>query len=509
MGSAALSGCSNDTGDAGGTTTTAPESLATSSTMPAPDLPGDPFRLGVASGDPLVDRVVLWTRLVPDEAPMPADDVPVIWEMATSDTFEDIVATGTAVASAAHAHAVHVDADGLEADSWFSYRFRVGEWTSPAGRTRTVPAADVEADELRMGMGSCQHFEVGYYNAYRDVVATDVDLFVFLGDYIYEYAANSTGNRPRLHEGPEITDLDSYRARYAQYRGDEWLQAAHAHCPWVVVWDDHEVENDHAANVPEDGSDSEAFDQRRAAAYKAWWEHMPVRMDPPSGPALRIHRSIAFGKLAQLLMIDTRQFRDIQACDVDGVSLEPACDEVYDPTRSMTGDEQEQWLIDGLTGSDATWNVIGNQTVMTELTVGDAILNYDQWDGYPANRDRIMGAVADAGLTNTVVVTGDIHVAGVGDVVVDDQTVATELVCPGISSLASFPDDLIDLAEQSLPDVRYLNARHRGWTFNRITPEGWTAEFRAVEDNLVDGSPTTVDATFAITPDRPGAERVS
>ncbi|MGI9578453.1 MAG: alkaline phosphatase D family protein, partial [Microthrixaceae bacterium] len=310
---------------------------------------------------------------------------------------------------------------------------------------------------------------------------------------------------------PECTTLAEYRRRYAVYRGDGNLRAAHAAAPWLVVWDDHEVDNNYAGLTSEkDGVAPEEFTQRRTAAYRAWWENMPVRLPAPEGPDLEIDRQIEWGSLASFFLIDTRQFRADQACGDATLDLGPACDEVNGPDRQFLGAAQEARLIEGLTTSESTWNVIGNQTVMSPLVVGDAILNYDQWDGYPEARERLLSTIEGAGLTNTVVITGDIHVAGVGDVQLgegdDARTVATELVGTSISSGAPIPEDLSDLVSTLLPWIQYFDAR-RGWTRCSVSSEEWAAEYRVVNDNLAQDQPVEVDATFTIKPDSPGAMR--
>jgi alkaline phosphatase D len=314
----------------------------------------------------------------------------------------------------------------------------------------------------------------------------------------------------RQHNSPEVTDLAGYRNRYALYKGDSNLRAAHAHCPWVVIWDDHEVQNNYAgAHSADPTVTAEAFLARRAAAYRAWWEHMPVRMDPPTGPDLEIRRDLRWGSLAHLFMLDTRQYRDPQACGVKGVSLEPACLAVYDESRTIVGADQEHWLLDGLRDSDTTWNVLGNQVVMTRLKLGEAILNYDQWDGYDASRRHLYQRLRDAGITNTVVVSGDLHLAAVGDLTDDHGVVATELVGTSISSVPDLPGAIDQLVTDTLHDVKYFDSTRRGWCHNVVTHATWTAEFRAVGDDTVDGSGTGTDAVFTITPDRPGATRTA
>jgi alkaline phosphatase D len=303
-------------------------------------LPDDPFRLGVASGEPTASSVILWTRLAPDPLAvgggMPAEPVPVAWQVMADEEgeeWEDVVADGTAVADPADAHALHVDVPGLEPGTWYRYRFVVDPWVSATGRTRTAPAAGATGP-LVVGQASCQDWQDGYYAAHRDLAAAGLDLLVFLGDYIYEAAAAPIGGEiVRSHDSPEPTTLDEYRARYALYKSDADLQAAHAACPWVLIWDDHEVDNNYAADADQDGGDPEAFRQRRAAAYRAWWEHQPVRLPAPDGPDLPIFRRLDLGDLATLLLVDGRQYRSDQACGAPALSLEPPCPEITAPGR--------------------------------------------------------------------------------------------------------------------------------------------------------------------------------
>ena len=483
------------------TTTLAPTS---STAPPAPVLPGNPFTLGVASGDPLSDRVVLWTRLLPDVASgftITDAEVPVSWEVGVDDTFATLAASGIATASERYGHSVHVDAEGLEPDTWYAYRFRVGEHVSPTGRTRTVPAEGTTPDQLRFAVASCQNWEDGFYNAWRDVATVELDLVLFLGDYIYENGPQPLGPKVvRQHGSPEVTDVAGYRGRYAQYRSDPLLQAVHQRCPWIVIWDDHEVDNDYAgvhSQLESEGVTRDQFLARRAAAYQVWWEHMPVRLDPPDGPDLKTYRSFRWGDLASMFMLDTRQYRDDQPCGGSGLNFDPPCPEVDDPSRTLTGTDQEQWLLDGLDASTTTWNIIGNQVVMTAIEVNGIVLNYDQWDGYRAERARLLDHLVDKEIVNTVVVTGDI-----------DTLIATELVCNSISSDADLPAGRGDTVTAAVADIEYFDADHRGWCHCVVTPETWTAEFRAVADNLIETSPVSVAATFEISPDEPGAKRV-
>jgi len=382
---------------------------------------------------------------------------------------------------------------GLDRPGW--YRFHAGGFTSRTGRA--APAAVTE--ELRIAAASCQHFETGFYAAHRDVAEWAPDLVVFLGDFIYEGAARPVGDGVvRSHEGPEATDLSGYRARYAQYLADADLQASRAACPWLVVWDDHEVENNYAGGVPQDPVEAAAFPARRDAAYRAWWEHMPVRLPAPAaGAPFPITRTVAWGGLAELVLLDGRQFRSDQACGSPTLSLEPPCAEASDPARTMLGTEQEAWVGEVLATSTATWPAICQQTVMTDLRFDGAILNYDQWDGYAPARDRLLAQAAP--LDRLVVLTGDIHFAGVGTL----PGVGVEFVTTSISSAGNVDASLQPILD-SFPTIAGAELAHRGYTRHTVTPARWRAEFRIVADAADPASAVTTWRTFevdAATPD--------
>lgn len=490
---AVVAACSDDDGAARSTSTTATTATTSSSTTTlAPvRLASDPFTLGVASGDPLEDGVVLWTRLAPDplgDGGMPSVDVPVVWEVANDERFGDVVREGVETATPGFAHALHVDVRGLDPDRWYFYRFRVGEFESAVGRTRTLPASSARPDRLRFAFASCQHFQAGFYAAHRELADEDLDIVLFLGDYMYEGGIDGDG--VRQHDGPAVTTLDAYRARYGLYKGDADLQASHAAFPWVVVWDDHEVVNNYAGAEVRTGESPDEVLARRAAAYQAWYEHQPVRLAPPTGPDLEIHRSLAFGDLAELFALDTRQYRSVQACGQPS-DVGTGCLEVDDEARTLLGAEQEQWVLDGVGGSDARWRVLAQQVVMaaTPVPVGNqTFLNLDQWDGYPAQRRRLLAGMADRGVANAVVLTGDIHASGVADLRVDFEDtqspiVASELVGTSISS--DFPATFIDLVESAAsaaPHVHWYDARHRGYVRCEVTPDAFRAEYRLLDD---------------------------
>jgi alkaline phosphatase D len=451
---------------------------------------GNPFALGVTSGDPDRTSAVLWTRLTRvDGGPLDEPDTTVTWELAEDEEFDHVAASGEAVARADEGHSVHVVAE-MTGRFWF--RFRTGEWTSPAGRVWSAP---VTAAELRVAAASCQHFETGYYAAHRDIAEWSPDLVLFLGDFIYEYGANPVGGENlRSHGTPKLATLGEYRDRYALYLSDADLRSSRAVSPWVVIWDDHEVENNYAGPVPEDVGEIADFGARRLAAYQAWWEHMPVRMErPTASDDFTIYRSLAWGDLANLIMLDGRQYRTNQACGDAVLSLDPPCPTAAAPERTMLGDDQEQWLAGEIAATTATWPVIGQQTVMTEIRLNGAILNYDQWDGYSPARERLLAAAGAA--ERAIVLTGDIHLAGVGVL----PGVGVEFVATSISSRGQVPVELEDTVA-ALGDIYAAELGHRGYTRHVIRDDGWEAEYRIVDDVTAADSPVSTWRTFFVDP---------
>jgi alkaline phosphatase D len=474
---------------------------------PQTALDTDPFTLGVASGDPDPHSVILWTRLAVDPLAgggMGDAEIDVVWEVANDDGFTDLVATGVQQAVPAFAHSLHVEAGGLDPNRWYFYRFRSGEFESPIGRTRTAPIPNTPVSELRLAVASCQNWQSGHFNAYDHLVADDPDLVVFVGDYIYEYG--DSGNEVRLHGTHEAQTLDEYRNRYALYRSDPRLQAAHAACPWLVTWDDHEVANNYAGTDDENGSSKANFLQRRAAAYLAYYEHMPLRTSAPGREEFQIYRNVEWGNLASFSMLDTRQYRWDQACPTP-IGVTPMCEEMRDGTRAMIGNDQLTWLTNTLRDSRSRWNVIAQQVLMTPTAVGsgkDALVNNDQWDGYPAERLRVTDAIDASQVTNPIVLTGDIHLALVGEVPLDatrrdSPSVATEFVCNAVTS--PFPASLRPVLSQTIgraAGVKYMNADERGYLFCTVDKDEWRTEFRLLESVDTDGSELVEGETWVV-----------
>lgn len=469
----------------------------------------DPFTLGVSSGDPLPGSVILWTRLAIDPingGGMGVDDIPVQWQVATDDTFATVVASGTANATADAGHSVHVDATGLAADTIYRYRFQVGTWTSPVGTTRTTPPAGSSPSSLRFGFASCQNFTNGYYAAHRHLAAEDIDVLFFLGDFIYE----SGGSGVRAHTGGECLTLTDYRNRYALYMSDADLRSSRAAFPWIVVWDDHEVDNDYADDAHDGGDPPETFLARRAAAYQAYYEHMPLRIDPPDGADLVVYRSVEIGTLATMFVLDTRQYRDDQACKAEeiGGTASPLCDEATSPDRTILGTEQREWLTAGLTSNTARWNILANQVVFSKLPILGELFNMDQWDGYSADRDIVLEAMS-AAAAPTIVVTGDIHLAGAATVRQDfadksSTPLGVEFVGTSISS--SFGEELypfVDAIAAEVPWIEYVNPRSRGYCVVTLTPDEARADYRIVASITEPTSTISTDRSFTVAHDDP------
>lgn len=482
----------------------------------------DPFSLGVASGAPEPDGFVLWTRLAPEPGlaggGMAPEPVAVRWEVAEDDGFARIVRSGQAVAHPELAHSVHVEVRGLQAERWYHYRFLTGgganQAVSPTGRSRTAPLADALPARLRFAFASCQQYEQGYFGAYRHMADENLDLVLFLGDYIYE---SSWGrDHVRAHIGGEPRSLAEYRIRHAQYRGDPDLQRMHAAAPWLLTWDDHEVDNDYADDRSEDLDPT--FLARRAAAYRAYFEHMPLRESArPEGPAMRLYGRHRFGRLAEFLILDDRQHRAYQACPKprrggsNVVDVE-RCPALRDPSRSMLGAAQERWLDRCFAESRGRWNVIGQQTLFSRVGgrqgPGETAWT-DGWDGYPAARQRLLDAMQARRLVNPVLLGGDVHSNWICDVKADfsdpgSRVVATEFCGTSITSQGRAQAHL-DRARGENPHVRLAESDHRGYGVVELTPERCTTTLRVVDTVKDREQRIATRARFVVESGRPGA----
>ncbi|MGH3326282.1 MAG: alkaline phosphatase D family protein [Streptomycetales bacterium] len=483
----------------------------------------DPFTLGVASGDPAPDGVVLWTRLAPDpladdgRGGMPDLEIPVQWQVATDEGFRNVVRSGRVDARSEHAHSVHVEVSGLRPGRDYFYRFRVRREISPVGRTRTAPGTGARLSSLAFAFASCQRFPSGFYTAYRDMADQELDFVVHLGDYLYE--GGDQGGLGRGHlPSREITTLADYRVRHAQYRTDPNLQAAHAAFPWIVTWDDHEVDNNYAGAEADPDAPPEQFLARRAAAYRAYFEHLPLRRSSvPRGPDALLFRRLTFGDLAEFNVLDTRQFRDDQPDCAGQKVTDGYCEPALDPARTMLGREQRRWLFGGLGNSGARWNILAQQILFAQkdnkpaLDEAEYVGGGDQWDGYKAERDAILGFLAESRVPNPIVLTGDWHRNAVYDLKADfsdpdSATLGVEFVGTSISSGGDQAHPVTSYEDPDDPHERFLNT-NRGYVLCDLTGERWRSRFRIVSTVSAPQAVASTLETFLVEDGRPGARR--
>ncbi len=480
------------------------------------------FGLGIASGQPQPTRVVLWTMLGGDSL---EPEVSVTWELADDEAFTRIAARGTEVARAEDGWSVHAEPLGLRPARSYFYRFRALGEQSATGRTRTAPAADAVVDSLRFCITSCQRWDHGHWAAWRDVVAREPELVLFLGDYIYEYAAGQApAEAPRRYEGGKVRTLAEYRRRYAQYKSDPALQAAHAAAPWLLVWDDHEVDNDYASLQGQDLQPD--FAVQRAAAYRAYWEFMPLpKAARPVDGAMRMHGRLDWGRLARIHLLDDRQMRDHQVCPKPGKGGSNTvrvaeCPALLDPKRTLLGSEQERWLSEGFS-LDRPWNLLAQQTLMARWSwedpaaAGKGRYWTDGWDGYPAARDRLLATVAERQVPGVVVLGGDVHANYVADLkpggyaAWDDPktaTVASEFCGTSISS-QGLAQDLLDAARRFNPHVQHARSDQRGHVLFSLERQRLTAELRVVLDARDPDSAMAVQGRYVVDAGKPGPQR--
>jgi alkaline phosphatase D len=490
----------------------------------------NPFALGVASGSPTHDSVVLWTRLV--ENSLDSRPVAVRWEVAEDDKFTRMTQNGQHLATADLGHSVHVELQNLRPDRWYFYRFMVGDAVSGIGRTRTFPKTGAAVDKLKIAYASCQRWEAGYFTAYKHMLAEKPDAVLFLGDYIYEYPGNPV-SAVRVPSATSslgfVLTLDDYRSRYAQYKSDADLQAMHATCPWLVTWDDHEVQNDYAGLTGGDSgiadifSNAADFAARRAAAYQAYYENMPIRASAltkslaglASGADMRIYQRIDVGQLASFYMLDTRQYRDRQLCSKDGKLgssvVNPAkCADWLDPKRTLLGAQQEAWLSAELAIAKqrgTTWNVMAQSTLFgaRDNNPGkDQSFFNDGWDGYAPARLRLTNALQKNAVSNPVMLGGDVHENWVGYLKADyAQTAAAQSSTAigvefcGTSITSSAGSSAIEKTPERLaenPHFVFADAKFRGYGVVDFTAKQLTTTLRVV-DNV--RSKTTTPSTLA------------
>jgi alkaline phosphatase D len=430
-----------------------------------------------------------------------------------------LVATGTAEAQAAWAHSVHVEPRGLKPDRWYWYRFLAGDAVSPVGRTRTAPEAGALSPRLRFAFASCQQYEQGYFNAYRHIATDAPDLVAFLGDYIYESSWGSNHVRKHGTRGQPYT-LEEYRARYALYKSDPDLQAGHAACPWIVTWDDHEVVNDYAADRGEGGRQNWPFLARRAAAYRAYYEHMPLPQRMRPGRAeMRIYTELDWGGLARFCILDDRQYRAFQACRQAGTRGAPVvdptqCEELADPARHILGPEQERWLEGALTASQARWNLLAQQTPMAQFDQqpGPGRRAWtDGWDGYPVARKRLLNFIASNRIRNPVALGGDVHSFNVNDLKLDfdDPTspvVASEFVGTSVTSQAWAQEKLNAFLPDN-PHMKLVDSRYRGYVRVEVTPTQMRADLRALDSVQQTDAACNTLASFVVEDGKAGPQR--
>jgi alkaline phosphatase D len=468
-----------------------------------------PFKLGVASGEPYPSSVVLWTRLAPkpiEGGGMPQVNVPIRWQVATDPDMRQIVARGTEIAIPELGHSVRVVVQGLKPETWYWYRFIAGNEESPIGRTRTAPRKESVMSKFPFAFVSCQHYEQGYYTAYKYLAQDDLHLVVHTGDYIYE--GGITPNRPRQHNGPEIKTLEDYRNRHALYKTDPNLQAAHAAFPWIVTWDDHEVENNYAnatSQLDDDDQDPAEFLIRRAYAYQAYYEHMPLRpFSKPEGPDMQLFRRLEFGKLATFHVLDTRQYRTDQPC---GDGTKERCAEVFDPEATILGDRQEEWLYRGLDRSSATWNIMAQQVPVGQRDFEPGVgqrFSMDKWDAYLADRNRLLNFLEKRKPSNPVVLTGDVHSNWAMELKADfdkpeSATVGSEFICTSISSGGDGADTNPNV-EAYLPDnphIKFYNGQ-RGYVRCTLTPASWQTDYMVMSEVTTPNGTISKRASFLV-----------
>ena len=478
-----------------------------------------PFSLGVASGHPRPDGFVLWTRLAPAplqaDGGMPRERVAVRWEIASDENFRQLVRAGTAVADPDWAHSVHVEVKGLAPARPYFYRFRCGDASSPVGRAASACARGESTKSLEFGLACCQNYEHGYYNAYRHMANANLDLVVHVGDYIYEHGPGN--GRVRVHVGGECKTLHDYRIRHALYRSDPDLQAAHAACPWLFAWDDHDVSNDYAGDISELGDAPSVFRARRAAAYRAYYEHLPLPTNvAPRGADAQMYRVADFGTLARFAVLDERQYRSPQACPLPGrhgSNRVSDCAELLRADRTMLGEAQEHWLGSQLAASHARWNFVTQGVAMAHIDEqpGPGRRYWtDAWNGYPAARARLLQQLVDSRAANPVVLSGDMHTFMVSDInrTADDLStpvVASELLVTSISSDPP-PEKMIQGWLPENPNIKFATGGYRGYVRVSLREDSLQASLIAMRTVQERDATGRTLKSFALEAGKPGIQ---
>jgi alkaline phosphatase D len=486
-----------------------------------PSFAGDPFALGVASGDPSADGVVLWTRLCPD--PWDPDGLgdrayEVGWKLALDPGFKRVARSGTRLALPERAHCVHVDLSGLEPDRDYWYRFEIAGLASPVGRAVTLPLPGASKDRLKLAWVSCQNFEEGWFSAYRDLVAGDPRLILHVGDYVYEHSP--TGVQLRRHPVSDPRTLADYRALHAVYKTDKDLQAAHRHTSWVFTWDDHEVANDYAGLNPENPAEASSFPARRAAAYQAYLEHLPISRRALAAETgdIRLYQRLPFGDLADLYMLDTRQYRAARAC-VDPVNWRSrgvGCPEWQAPGRTVLGAEQERWLYGSMPRSPATWTTLVQTTLFSRLDQraadGSPVGFQDSWDGYPAARKALTDRLVQARVRNPVFLGGDVHSYWAADVKADfakpeSAVVASEFCGTSVTSMSyGYETYKKIIADGINGHIRFYDDRQRGYCRADIRPGSFQVDYRAIDSIWTQTPSFSTLQAFTVEAGKPGVQ---
>lgn len=503
-----------------------------------PKFPISPFQLGVASGDPWPDGFVIWTRVAPYplsvDGGMPNEAVNVKWEVALDRNFKKIVQTGEVQAHPDLHHTVHVEVTGLAPQTRYYYRFFMSDYESPIGTAKSAPSAQQMPNKVRIAVVGCQHYETGYYTAYDYLSKEeDIDIVFHYGDYIYEGPEGKGGGRAignlrvsipaRQHIGPEIQTLFQYRIRYAQYRADPNLQAAHASAPFAITFDDHEVDNNWVADLEEKGEKREIFLLRRAAAFQAWYEYMPVRLaQKPQGPDITAYRTLDFGQMLRMNILDTRQYRSPILCSKaqleQGLDTNGYCRTDNQKAEHMLGKVQEEWLARQMR-HDKRWNILAQQIqVMPWVRYnksGNAYFGKDTWNGYPYARERLIQSIHDnAPNGNTVILSGDLHQYFVANIPSDlndykSQSIATEFLTTSITSTGNGQpirpgqEDILKLN----PHIKFINDQ-RGYQTLDFFKDHMRTDLNVLDFVEKPGGKLSIAASFEVEYGKPEVKRV-